>query len=110
MTSSSAAKTSWQAEPLRAAPGVCDHLRLPTDSFIYCFPTVLENERGRIAVDAALACLATELELGDGIKLRQGNGSSIVVTGIEPADLWRAMDRAVPDWEDRDLFFPPVFM
>lgn len=77
---------------------------------MYCFPTVLENEAGRVAVDNALACLATELALEGGSKLRQGNGNSIVVRGIEPADLWRAMDRAVPDWEDRDLFFPPVFI
>jgi hypothetical protein len=79
-------------------------------SFIYCFPTVLESERGRIAVDAALACLATELELEPETKLRQGNGTSIVVSGVDPADLWKAMDRAVPDWEDHDLFFPPVFI
>jgi uncharacterized protein (DUF2126 family) len=77
---------------------------------MYCFPAVLESEAGRIAVDAALACLATELGIVDGNKLRHGNGNSIVVGDVEPADLWRAMDRAVPDWEDRDLFFPPVFL
>jgi hypothetical protein len=77
---------------------------------MYCFPAVLESEAGRVAVDAALACLATELELGEGIKLRQDDGNSIVVSGVEPAELWHAMDRAVPDWEDRDLFLPPVFM
>jgi len=75
---------------------------------MYCFPTVPESERGRVAVDSALACLATELELEAGIN-RQGNGNSDHHQGVEPADLWRAMDRAVPDWEDRDPFFPPVF-
>jgi uncharacterized protein (DUF2126 family) len=77
---------------------------------MYCFPAVLDSAAGRVAVDTALACLATELELEEGTKLRQGNGNSIVVGGVEPADLWRAMDRAVPDWDDRDLFFAPVFL
>jgi hypothetical protein len=83
---------------------------LATLTFMYCFPTVLDDEAGRVAVDAALACLAVELELAEGGKLRQGNGNSIVVRDVEPSDLWRAMDRAVPDWEDHDLFFAPVFM
>ncbi len=77
---------------------------------MYCLPAVIDDEAGRVAVDAALACLAVELELDNEIKLRQGNGNSIVIRNIEPGDLWRAMDRAVPDWEDRDLFFAPVFM
>lgn len=77
---------------------------------MYCLPTVLGSEEGRVAVDAALACLATELELGDGIHLRKRDGNSIVIRGVEPKDLWRAMDRAVPDWEDQRLFFAPVFL
>jgi hypothetical protein len=77
---------------------------------MYCFPAVLESEAGRVAVDAALACLATELEIGEGVKLRQGDGNSIVVRDVEPKDLWRAMDRAVPDWEDQRIFFAPVFI
>lgn len=77
---------------------------------MYCFPAVLDSEEGRVAVDSALACLATELDLAEGRRLRQGNGNSIVVRGVEPAELWHAMDLAVPDWEDRDLFFPPVFI
>jgi len=79
-------------------------------TFMYCLPTVIEEEAGRVAVDAALACLAVELELDDGVKLRQDNGNSIVVRNIEPDVLWRAMDRAVPNWEDQDLFFAPVFI
>jgi hypothetical protein len=77
---------------------------------MYCFPAVLDSEAGRVAVDAALACLATELEIDDGERLRQGEGNSIVVRDVEPEDLWRAMDRAVPDWEDQRLFFAPVFI
>jgi hypothetical protein len=45
------------------------------------------------------------LEIGEGVRLRQGDGNSIVVRDVEPQDLWRAMDRAVPDWEDQRLFF-----
>ena len=84
--------------------------RMVTPTFIYCLPAVLESEAGCVVVDAALARLATELALDDGVRLRQGKGNSIVVTGVEPAELWRAMDRAVPDWEDRDLFFAPAFI
>jgi hypothetical protein len=71
---------------------------------------VLETENGRGAVDAALACLASELALADDVRLRQGVGNSIIVEGVEPRELWRAMDRAVPDWEDRRLFYAPVFI
>ncbi|MGN6276019.1 MAG: hypothetical protein ACTHNP_08840 [Solirubrobacterales bacterium] len=78
-------------------------------TFIYCYPKVLETEAGRTAVDRALTSLAAELELDEGVRLRESSGSSIVVTDIEPRELWRAMDRAVPDWEDRRLFFAPVF-
>lgn len=77
---------------------------------MYCFPAVLESERWRVAVDAALACLATELELETGIKLRRKTAIRSSSKDVEPADLWHAMDRAVPDWEDRDLFFPLVFI
>jgi hypothetical protein len=77
---------------------------------MYCYPTVLETDAGCAAVDDTLASLAAELELDDGVQLRTTGGNSIVVTGIEPKDLWRAMDRAVPDWEDRRLFFAPVFL
>jgi hypothetical protein len=77
---------------------------------MYCYPTVLETEAGRTAVDDVLSSLARELELGEGSKLRQGRGNSIVVSGVDPKDLWHAMDRAVPDWEDRRLFFVPVFL
>ena len=77
---------------------------------MYCLPAVLGTEEGRIAVDAALACLATELELAEGLHLRGQGGNSIAVSGVEPKDLWRAMDRAVPDWEEKRLFFAPVFL
>ena len=76
---------------------------------MYCFPTVLDSEEGRIAVDAALACLATELALDDGVRLRRRGGNSIVVRDVEPKDLWKAMDRAVPDWEDQPSSSPPSF-
>jgi hypothetical protein len=79
-------------------------------TFMYCYPAVLDSPAGRVAVDSALACLATELELAEGTKLRHAGSNSIAVRDVEPADLWRAMDRAVPDWEDRGLFFPPVFI
>ncbi|MBS1675825.1 MAG: hypothetical protein JST08_00425 [Actinobacteria bacterium] len=62
-----------------------------------------DDRAGRTAVDAPLACLVVELELDDRTKLRQGDGHSIVVRDVEPGDLWRATDRAVPDWEARDL-------
>ena len=75
---------------------------------MYCYPTVLDTDAGRAAVDASLASLAAELD--DGVRLQKRGGNSIVVRGIEPRDLWRAMDRAVPDWEDRRLFFAPVFL
>lgn len=78
-------------------------------TFIYCYPTVLETEAGRVAVDRALASLAAELALGDGVRLRESSGNSITVRDVEPRKLWQAMDRAVPDWEDRRLFFAPVF-
>lgn len=71
---------------------------------------MLETEAGRAAVDDTLASLAAELELDDGVGLRKRVGNSIVVRGVEPRDLWRAMDRAVPDWEDQRLFFAPVFL
>ncbi|MGN6588291.1 MAG: hypothetical protein ACTHKT_12625 [Solirubrobacterales bacterium] len=70
---------------------------------------MLETEAGRVAVDDVLASLATELEIGDGVRLRASGGNSITIRGIGPRDVWRAMDRAVPDWEDRRLFFAPVF-
>jgi hypothetical protein len=70
--------------------------------------TVRPAARG--AVDAALVCLATELELAEGIGLRQGDGNSIVVRNVGPEDLWRAMDRAVPDLEGQVLFFAPIFL
>jgi hypothetical protein len=82
---------------------------LATVTFIYCYPKVLETEAGRAAVDRALASLAVELEFDDGVPLRERSGNSIVVRDVEPRDLWQAMDRAVPDWEDRRLFFAPVF-
>lgn len=78
-------------------------------TFIYCYPTALETAEGREAVDEALACLASELSLGEGVRLRQGSGNSIVVEDVEPEVLWKAMDRAVPDWEDRRIFYAPVF-
>lgn len=78
-------------------------------TFIYCNPTVLGTEAGRVAVDRALASLAGELALGAAVRLRESSGNSIVVKDVEPRELWRAMDRAVPDWEDRRLFFAPVF-
>ena len=77
---------------------------------MYCYPTVLETEAGRRAVDDVLTSLARELKLGEEAALRQGSGNSIVVAGVDPKDLWHAMDRAVPDWEDRRLFFVPVFL
>jgi hypothetical protein len=43
------------------------------------------------------------------VRLREQRGNSIVVRGFEPRELWQAMDRAVPDWEDRQLFFAPAF-
>jgi hypothetical protein len=92
------------------SPSVCHHRRLAAVTFMYCYPTVLETDAGCAAVDDTLASLAAELELDDGVQLRTTGGNSIVVTGIEPKDLWRAMDRAVPDWEDRRLFFAPVFL
>jgi hypothetical protein len=87
---------------------VCHHRSLAAVTFMYCYPAVLESEAGRAAVDDTLATLASELEL-DGVRLRKSGGSSIIVRGIEPRELWQAMDRAVPDWEDRRLFFAPVF-
>jgi hypothetical protein len=80
---------------------------LAAATFIYCYPKVLETEAGRTAVDRALASLAIELD--GSVPLRESSGNSIVVTDVEPRELWRAMDRAVPDWEDRRLFFAPVF-
>lgn len=94
----------------RERPASCHHGCLAAVSFIYCYPTVLETEEGRVAVDGALASLASELQLGDGARLRETGGNSITVRGVEPRDLWRAMDRAVPDWEDRRLFFAPIFL
>lgn len=82
---------------------------MTTVTYMYCFPAVLETEAGKAAVDAALSSLATELKLTAEVKLREGGGS-IVVRDVEPQDLWQAMDRAVPDWEDQRLFFPPVFI
>jgi len=87
----------------------CHDRLLASVTFIYCRPTVLETTEGRAAVDGALGSLAAELDLGDGVQLREASGNSIVVHGVEPRDLWRAMDRAVPDWEDQRLFFAPVF-
>lgn len=87
----------------------CHHRSLATVTFIYCYPKVLETEGGQAAVDRALASLAAELELGTGVRLRERSGNSIVVRDVEPRELWQAMDRAVPDWEDRRLFFAPVF-
>jgi hypothetical protein len=78
-------------------------------TFIYCYPMALETEVGRVAVDRALASLATELELGDGVRLRGSGGNSIIVRDVEPRELWQAMNRAVPDWEDQRLFFAPIF-
>ncbi|HET7510428.1 MAG TPA: hypothetical protein VFJ65_09295 [Solirubrobacterales bacterium] len=78
-------------------------------TFIYCYPKVLETEAGRVAVDRVLASLAAELELGAGMQPRERSGNSIVFRDVEPRELWQAMDRAVPDWEDRRLFFAPVF-
>ncbi len=70
---------------------------------------MLDTEAGCAAVDEALAALAHELNLGEKVKLRKGSGNSIIVSDVAPEDLWRAMDRAVPDWEDRRLFFAPAF-
>jgi hypothetical protein len=78
-------------------------------TFIYCRPTALDTETGRATVDEALAMLASELGLDEGVRLREQRGNSIVVRGFEPRELWQAMDRAVPDWEDRQLFFAPAF-
>jgi hypothetical protein len=89
---------------------VCQHPALAGVTFIYCYPTVLETEAGRAAVDDTLASLAAELKLDDKVRLRKRRGNSIIVRGVEPEALWRAMDRAVPDWEDRRLFFAPVFI
>lgn len=88
---------------------VCHHRSLARVTYIYCRPSVLETETGRVAVDTALSSLASELALNKGVQLREPGGNSITVRDIEPRDLWRAMDRAVPNWEDQDLFFPPVF-
>lgn len=79
-------------------------------TFIYSYPAVLETETGRVAVDGVLASLATELELDGGVRLRESSGNSIIVRDVEPRELWQAMDRAVPDWEDRRLFFAPIFI
>lgn len=79
-------------------------------TFIYCYPAVLETAAGRAAVDGVLASLATELELDGGVRLRESSGNSIIVRDVEPRELWQAMDRAVPDWEDRRLFFAPIFI
>ncbi len=78
-------------------------------TYIYCYPNVLETETGQIAVDDALRSLASELALDAGVQLREPGRNSIAVTGVEPTELWRAMDRAVPDWEEQQLFFAPVF-
>ncbi len=78
-------------------------------TFIYCRPAALDTEAGCAAVDKALTALARELNLDEGAKLRQGGGNSIIISDVAPEDLWRAMDRAVPDWEDQRLFFAPVF-
>jgi hypothetical protein len=87
----------------------CHHPCLGAVTFIYCRPTALDTETGRAAVDQVLAMLASELGLDGGVRLRGSSGNSIIVRDVEPRELWQAMDRAVPDWEDRQLFFAPVF-
>ncbi len=77
--------------------------------FVYWRPTALDTETGPAAVDEGLARLASELGPDEGMGLRKNRGNSIVVRGFEPRELCQAMDRAVPDWEDRQLFFAPAF-
>lgn len=88
---------------------LCHHRSLAPVTYIYCHPSALETETGRAAVDKALHSLASELGLGEGVQLRQPGGNSITVRDTKPRELWRAMDRAVPNWEDQQLFFAPVF-
>jgi hypothetical protein len=63
---------------------LCHHRSLAAVTFIYCYPTVLETEAGRVGVDLVLASPTAELALGGGVRLRGRSGNSIAVRDIEP--------------------------
>lgn len=80
------------------------------ETFIYCFPNVLDTAGGRERVDEALGKLVSELGFNPKAQLREEGTNSIRVPGISAEDLWQAMDRAIPDWTISNLFVPPLSM
>jgi hypothetical protein len=80
------------------------------ETFVYCYPQALDTAGGREEVDDALAKLACELGFHPKARLREEGSNSIRVPNTSPEDLWRAMDRANPDWTISGLFVAPLTM
>jgi hypothetical protein len=76
-------------------------------TFVYCRPEVIENPLGAFEVDQALADLASELGLDSEALLRTPPSCSVTIPNVAPEEAWDAMDRVLPFWKQRRLFFLP---
>jgi hypothetical protein len=78
-----------------------------TETFIYARPETIRNPLGAAEVDEVLEQLAEDLELDPELEMRPSDGNSIVLSDVEPDEVWAAIDRLLPMWKQDRLFFLP---
>jgi hypothetical protein len=76
-------------------------------TFIYCRPEVLETPGGTREVDEALTLVAAQLWSDADVQLRREGSYAATFSGVSHDNAWDAMDRALPLWKQRRLFFVP---
>jgi hypothetical protein len=76
-------------------------------TFIYCRPEILETANGTREVDEALTLVAAQLWSDADVQLRRSGSYAAAFSGVSHDDAWDAMDRALPLWKQRRLFFVP---
>lgn len=76
-------------------------------TYLYCRPGVLDTKKGEVDVDLALQHLAFELGREQAPMFRTRGGTSIVVPGVGPDEVWSAMEKIAATWQRRGLFVLP---
>jgi hypothetical protein len=77
----------------------------PGEGTLICYPEALKTVERRAEVIQALTMIADELELGPA-SVPKPDQYGWVHFPVAQASLLLAVGRAVPDWRERDLFYP----
>lgn len=94
-------RPSVSAEPRAISSSVSD----PAEGILICYPEALETVKGRAEVILALEKIAAALELGPA-SVPKPDKYGWVHFPVDPTLVRPAMERAVPDWQERALFYP----